>query len=87
MADDHEAAGSQNGPVKTFFDPPEDSRRRLLERSHRHGRDGLREETFPNRATEHWIGLSALDYSLVMKPGARAPGWYKAGPLARKATG
>ena len=47
----------------------------------------MQEETFPGRATEDWIGLSALDYSLVLKPGARAPGWYKGGPLALKATG
>jgi len=45
------------------------------------------EETFLRRATEDWIGLSALDYSLVMEPGARAPGWDKGGPLAVNATG
>jgi hypothetical protein len=47
----------------------------------------MQEETFIRWATEDWIGLSALGYSLVMEPGARAPGGYKVGPLALNATG
>ena len=47
----------------------------------------MQEETFPGRATEDWVGLSALGYSLGLEPGARAPGWYKVGPLALNATG
>ena len=42
------------------------------------------EETFLRQATVDWIGLSALGYSLVMEPGASAPGWYNVGPLALK---
>ena len=39
----------------------------------------MQEETFPGRATEDWIGLSALGYSLVREPGARAQAGIKAG--------
>ena len=51
--------------------------------SHPSLRVRMQEETSLRRATEGWIGLSALGYSLGTEPGARAPGWYKAGPLAR----